>query len=137
MFNSNLISYGNGYKYLGITLTEHLEWDIALDEICTKANRALVLLNHRVRACGGLPENIYSLLFKQLVEPIIMCNACIWGHYENKNVLNIQLSALRFLLGVGKACPKAGLFGETGWVPFIMNIRFSILKFRRRLAIKP
>jgi hypothetical protein len=42
--------------------------------------------------------------------------------------------ALRFLLGVGKTCPKAGLFGETGWVPFTMSIRFSILKFRKKLA---
>ena len=49
-------------------------------------------------------------------------------------MLNIQTSALRFLLGVGKTCPMAGLFGETGWVPFTMSIRFSILKFRKRLA---
>ena len=64
-----------------------------------------------------------------------MCNACIWGHLKNKNnLLNIQINALRFLLGVGKTCPKAGLFGETGWVPFQMTIKFSILRFRKRIA---
>ena len=124
------------YKYLGITFSEHLEWDKALTDIYTKANRALALLNHRSRVCGGLHTNIYSLIFinKQLVESIILCNACIWGHHECKNILAIQTNALRFLLGVGKARPKAGLFGETGWVPLEMCIKFTILRFRKRLA---
>ena len=134
-FNNDPIAISSKYKYLGLTLTEHLEWDAAFREICTNANRALALLNHRTRACGGLAESTYSLLFRQLVESIIMCNACIWGHLKNKNnLLNIQINALRFLLGVGKTCPKAGLFGETGWVPFQMTIKFSILRFRKRIA---
>ena len=37
---------------------------------------------------------------------------------------------MRFLLGVGRTCPKVGLFGETGWVPFTMTIKFNILRFR-------
>lgn len=133
-FNGDQIALSDQYKYLGITFSEHLEWGKTLTEICTKANRALALLNHRSRLCGGLHTNIYSLLFKQLVESIILCNACIWGHHECKNILAIQINALRFLLGVGKACPKAGLFGETGWVPLEMCIKFSILRFRKRIA---
>ena len=73
------------------------------------------------------------MLFKQLVESIIMCNACIWGHQECKNISAIQTNALWFLLGVGKTCPKAGLFGETGWVPLEMSIKFNILRFRKRI----
>ena len=41
-----------------------------LTEICTKANGALALLNHRCRSCGGLHASIYSLLFKQLVQSV-------------------------------------------------------------------
>ena len=33
---------------------------------------------------------------------------------------------MRFLLGVGKACSIVGLFGETGWVPLSLTIKFSI-----------
>ena len=130
-FNRREVTFSSSYKYLGLTHTEHLEWDI---EICAKANRALALLNYRARACGRLPESIYSQLFKQLVESIVMCNACIWGHRESKDLLNIQTSALRFLLGVGKTRPKAELFGETGLVPFTMSIKFNIFKFRKRIA---
>ena len=63
-----------------------------------------------------------------------MCNACIWGHAESKALASIQLSALRFALGVGKACPIAGLFGESGWVPYTMMVKFNIVRFRRRIT---
>ena len=98
-----------------------------------KVNRALALLNLRVRACGGLHFNTYSLLFNQLVQSIIMCNACIWGHTESKLLASIQLNALRFVLGVGKACPIAGLFGEAGWVPYSMMVKFNIVRCRKRI----
>ena len=62
-----------------------------------------------------------------------MCNACIWGHNDSKALASIQINALRFVLGVGKACPIAGLFGESGWVPHSMTVSFNILRFRKRV----
>ena len=56
------------------------------------------------------------------------------GIIRTKITYSISDNALSFLLGVGKTCPKAGLFGETGWVPFQMTIKFSILRFRKRIA---
>ena len=40
---------------------------------------------------------------------------------------------MRFILGVGKSCPIAALFGETGWVPLSLTIKFNIIRFRLRL----
>ena len=121
IFSNDKIQYTEHYKYLGLILTEHLEWDRALDEIHRKANRTLALLNHRARSCGGFHFNIYSMLFNQLVHSIILCNACIWGHTENKALAGIQLNTFWFTLGVGKACPIAGLFGESGYVSEIQH----------------
>lgn len=133
LFNNEEVEYTEQYKYLGLLLTEHLEWEKAIEEIYRKANRALALLNHRARSCGGFHFNTYSMLFNQLVQSIIMCNACIWGHTESKSLASIQLNALRFALGVGKACPIAGLFGESGWVPYSMTVKFNIVRFRKRI----
>ena len=127
------IAYADQYKYLGLILSEHLEWDLAFQELVKKANRALALLNHRARMCGGLHTNTYTMLFNQLVQPIILCNACIWGHTVSRSILGIQYSAMRYLLGVGKVCPIAGLFGETGWIPLAMAIKFQILRFNNRI----
>ena len=51
LFNNGEVKYTEQYKYLGLLLTEHLEWE---KEIYRKANRALALLNQRARSCGGL-----------------------------------------------------------------------------------
>ena len=133
-FNEEEISYASQYKYLGLILNEHLDWSASLEVVITKANRALALLNHRMRATGGFHFKTYSLLFNQLVQPIIMTNACIWGHREYPKITNIQHRALRYFLGVGKTCPIVGLFGETGWIPFRALIRFNILKFWHRVT---
>ena len=133
VFGREEIEYTKQYKYLGLLLTEHLEWDIALQEVQKKASRALALLNIRARVCGGFHFNTYSMLFNQLVQPIIMCNACIWGHTDSKTLASIQVNAFKFVLEVGKACSIAGLFRESGWVPHSMTVRFNILRFRRRI----
>ena len=59
IFSNDKIQYTEHYKYLGLILTELLEWDRALDEIHRKANRTLALLNHRARSCGGFHFNTY------------------------------------------------------------------------------
>ena len=124
-FNEEEISYASQYKYLGLILNKHLDWSASVEVVITEANRALALLNHRMRATGGFHFKTYSLLFNQLVQPT---NACIWGHREYPKIMNIQHRALKYFLGVGKTCPIVGLFGETGWIPFRALIRFNLLK---------
>ena len=133
--------HGDIYKqrknFLALTqmaphINEHLDWAPALQELGCKVNEALALLNHRARACGNFHFKTYSMLFNQLILPTILTNACIWGHYHSiGNLLGIQPKALRFLLGIGMACPLAGLFGETGRVPLSMLIKHRILKLYR------
>ncbi len=136
-FNNGDIQYANEYKYLGLLVNEHLDWGAMVREISRKANRALDLLNYRVRSCGGLHFKSYTLLFNQLVQSIVMANSFIWGHKQFSEILGVQYKALRFFLGVGKACPIVGLFGETGWVPFRATVKFNILKFHCRLLEMP
>jgi len=83
---------------------------------------------------GGFHFRTYTLLFDQLVQPIVMSNACIWGHKNSIKVMGIQHKALWYFLGVGKVCPVVGLFGETGWIPFNALIKFNILKFWHRVV---
>ena len=132
--NGDEIKYVSQYKYLGLLLNEHLDWNVCLEGIICKANRALALLNHRMRVTGGFHFRTYTLLFNQLVQPIVMSNACIWGHKNSIKVMGIQHKALRYFLGVGKVCPVVGLFGETGWIPFNALIKFNILKFWHRVV---
>ena len=87
-FNGDEIQYVSQYKYLGLLLNEHLDWSVCLEGIINKANRALALLNHRMRVTGGFHFRTYTLLFNQLVQPIVMSTACIWGHKFSLKVAN-------------------------------------------------
>lgn len=56
-----------------------------------------------------------------------------FGHQEFKeNFYNTTLAS-NIILGVGKTCPIAGPFSDTGWVPLSHTIKFSILSFRLRV----
>ena len=90
LFNNEVVEYAEQYKRK------------VIEEIHRKA---LGVLNR------GDPE--VALILTYIVS-IIMCNACIWEHTESKTLASIQLNALRFTLEVGKACPTAGLSGESG-----------------------
>ena len=133
-FQSRVITYSPHYKYLGLLFNEHLDWDQAIEAILAKANQALTVVNHKARTCGGFHFKTYTMLFNQLVVPIITTNAFIWGHKDYKSIFRIQYNAMRFLLGVGKACTIVGPFGETGWVPLSLTIKFSILQYSNRLS---
>ena len=133
-FQSRVITYSSYYKYLGLLFNEHLDWDQATEAILAKANRALTALNHKARTCGGFHFKTYTMLFNQLIIPIITTNAFIWGHKEYKSIFRVQYNGMRFLLGVGKACSIVGLFGETGWVPLSLTIKFCILRYYNRLS---
>ena len=47
-----------------------------------KAWKALALLNHKTRICGGLHVKTYTILFDQT-------NAFIWGHKVSQKILII------------------------------------------------
>ena len=68
-----------------------------------------------MRATGEFHIQTYTLLYNQLVQPIIMTNARFWGHREYPKITNIQHRAV---LAVGNTYPIGALLWEMGWIPF-------------------
>ncbi len=82
---------------------------MALEGIIGKANRALALLNNRMRVAGGFQfrttKHLGSLALYKCHEHLTQ--------------------GFKILLRVGKVCPVANLIGESGWIPLIALIRFN------------
>ena len=55
-------------KYLGVTITNDLKWNIHVSNICTKANRTLGFLRRNLAAC---PLDVKESAYKGLVRPIL------------------------------------------------------------------
>ena len=103
------------YKYLGLILSEHLDYNITAKMVANAAGRALGLLIAKSRAHGGMPYNCFSKLYSCLVQSIIDYGAAIWGTRDFSCIQAIQNRACRYYLGVGKFTPSAAVQGDMGW----------------------
>ena len=103
------------YKYLGLILTEHLDYDKTAALVAKSAGRALGLMIAKAKAYGGLPYDCYTKLFNSLVQPIIDYGAAVWGTKEFSCINAVQNRACRFFMGVGRYTPNAATQGDMGW----------------------
>lgn len=103
------------YKYLGLVLSEHLDYAVTANVVSKSASRALGLLISKVKASGGVPYACFTKLYDALVQPIIDYGAAVWGNKEFTSITSVQARACRFFLGLGKHAPNAAIFGDMGW----------------------
>ena len=103
------------YKYLGLILSEHLDYNVVVKSIVLSASRALGSLQVKFKSQGGLPYATFTRLFDALIWPIMDYSASIWGAHDFSGVDNVFNQACRFFLGVGKYTPVAAIRGEMGW----------------------
>ena len=103
--------------YLGLLLTEHLDYSKMAKHVTNSASRALGLLMTKFKTAGGLPFAKYTKLYNSTVlsTSIINYGASIWGLRGFTCIKAVQNRALRFFLGVGRYTPYAAVNGDTGW----------------------
>ena len=109
------------YSYLGITLTEFLDFDVTAKIIAQSASRAFGLLIAKYKNMGGMPYDVFTKLFESMVWPIISYGAALWGSKSFSCINAVQNRAMRFFLGTGKYTPTASIFGEMAWKPPIVK----------------
>ena len=90
------------YRYLGLVLTECLDWSVTAKYVAQASQRALGLLIAKSKAHGGLPYTVFTKLYDALVQPIMDYGAAIWGHKPHSCIQAVQNRAMRFHLGVGR-----------------------------------
>ena len=90
------------YVYLGLHLSEHLDYNLMAKYVSQSAGRALGLLIVKYRNAGGLPYNVYTKLFDSMVWPVINYGAAIWGTRTFSCIDAVLNRAMRFYLGTGK-----------------------------------
>lgn len=123
----------SSYRYLGLVMDEHLNYDITAKAVANAASRALGLVISKFKSAGGLPYSVYTKLYDTIVWPTINYGACIWGTKEYSCINAVQNRACRFFLGVGKYAPNNGVNGDMGWMPPIIKQWKCVLRNYFRL----
>ena len=89
----------DSFKDLGVMVSSDLSWSKHVDYTVNKANKVLGLLK---RTIGGKNKEIFSMLYKSLVRPILEYASPVWSPYLVKDILaieKIQRRASRIALG--------------------------------------
>ena len=141
----NILLYTDKYVYLGLTLTDHLDYNVTAKIVAQSAGRALGLLIAKYKSLGGMPYNVFTKLFDSLVWSVVSYGVSIWGVKSYSCINSIQNRAMRFFLGTGKYTPTAAISGDMGWSPpivkqwkcisrhWLRNIRTTDTRLNRRI----
>jgi Reverse transcriptase (RNA-dependent DNA polymerase)/Endonuclease-reverse transcriptase len=92
------LSQVSSYKYLGLTLTEKLNWNPHINSVISKANQVLYVTK---RALSKSTPNVKETAYKSIVRPVLEYSASVWDPYQvgQINALEmIQRRAARFCL---------------------------------------
>lgn len=126
----------NSYKYLGLILSEFLNYNIAVDLLAESAGRALGAIIGKFKNYRDAGFKSYTKLFHSGVVPILDYMSGIWGFGNYKQCDRIQNRALQFYLGVNKYTPELGIASEAGWtLPFYRRCICMLKLWNRLLAL--
>ena len=60
----NVVEYIDRYTYLGLLLTEHLDYNVSVKAVAQSTSRALGLLIARYKSMGGMSFSIFTKMYK-------------------------------------------------------------------------
>ncbi len=129
---SRELSIQSDYKYLGITLNEHLDLNITVDILSSSATRALgAIINKHLSV--NFDYNTFTKLFNTCVIPVLHWCCGVWGFKQYKQIENVFNNAMRVYLCVNSKTPIAGLIGDMAWLNARILRYKSILKLWNRI----
>ena len=133
MCGTQIINIVKNYKYLGIILDEHLDFDECITTLSSSASRALSAIINKYNVYKNFSFNIYLQLYNTNVLPVILYGAECWGSKKLKKYRDIQYRAMRFFLGVHNTTSLAAMRGDMGWVDVGIKKSICMIRFWNRL----
>jgi hypothetical protein len=88
------------YKYLGLILTQHLDFYITAKHVAQSAGRALGLVIAKCKRLGDVPCAVYTKVYDSIVWPVINYGEAVLGDRSFSCVTAVHNKALRFFWGV-------------------------------------
>ena len=103
-------------KYLGITITDNMDWGQHVSEISSKATKTLGFLR---RNLAFAPRSTKEVAYKTLVQPKLEYAAPIWSPHsklQNNQIEKVQRTAARWTCRRWRNTSSVGvMLDELGW----------------------
>ena len=102
--------------YLGVCLSETLEWEAHINRITSKANSTLGFLRRNLKAC---PPKLRETAYFSLVRSSLEYSSAVWDPFRQKDIdklEKIQRSAARFVTqNYRQTASVTSLLQNLGW----------------------
>ena len=102
------------YKYLGLHIDQHLDFEKMSNSLCDPASRALSAVMCKMIKNKGFPFNIFEMLYKCCVASITDYSHEVIGFHQHSGSALIHSKAIRAYLGVGHSANLCGLRSKQG-----------------------
>ena len=133
LFDKQPVPYCRSYKYLGMNIDEHLNFQLSVNKQTEGAERALSAVITKMIKNAGFPLSVYSMLYRSCVTSVADYTAPLTGYNEYDMPLKLQLRAIRAFLGVSKNAASAGVLSEVNWLLPKMRTRIIMTRQYHRL----
>ncbi|XP_046335606.2 uncharacterized protein LOC124117659 [Haliotis rufescens] len=118
------------YCYLGLLLTEHLDYTRMGNAVASAASRALGLLISKSKILGGMEYKTFTKLYDSMVWATIDYGAAIWGAHHIPAISTVHNRAMKYFMGVRKSTPNSAVSGDMGWEPPVVRLWRSVARQR-------
>ena len=103
-------------KYLGVNISEDLDWSPHIRKVIIKANKSLGFIKRNLKAA---PENIRSVAYKTLVRPQLEYCTSVWDPHHQNSVYQLEMvqrRAARFTLRrYHQTSSVSNMLTQLGW----------------------
>ncbi len=125
LWGDNQVDIVDGYRYLGVYLDEHLNFDKHCENIYKSAGRALGKILSKFAYFRNIGYKTFNKIFESNVESVLSYSVSTLA-LKKFDFERIQSRAARYFLGVHPKTPIPALMGELGWTAF---------KYKRWIAL--
>ena len=135
--NAALLENVKTFKYLGITISaKNCSFAPTIDDLSTKANRAIFALNNRIKI-SQIPPTLALKIFNTQIVPILLYGSEVWGPYMDYDYGNwdktkterTQTIFLKRLFGLRYSTTNNMVRGEVGVRPLIVQIITRVISY--------
>lgn len=131
------------YKYLGVTLTNTLTWNLHIDNICSSAFRKLYFLRHKLK---NSPPSVKLLAYNSIIRPKLEYACVVWDPFTKHNISRlekVQRKAVRFIYSKFSPYESPSEIMQGNGIQCLeqrreaLRLQFLFLLCNRHLAINP
>lgn len=132
-YDSQVLEQVDRYKYIGVMFDEVLKFNLAHEELGASGSRALGAIIGKAKTYKDIGYKSYTKLIDTCVNSVTDYCGEFLGHDTPKCIVDVQLRAARFYLGLPRNTSLCCLSSEMGWLPAVDRRYVCVLRYYNRL----